>query len=114
MSKQETHKTEILLGSRSTFSDGESIGYHNRPIWENTYTLIIDGKFNSGGKNGKPDEVATRYATNLKRQGISNYSLINGERIRFTNFERIKVSPMDQRDIDIFKETLEAKLKELA
>tara|TARA_Y100000034_G_scaffold15552_1_gene16438 strand:+ start:200 stop:532 length:333 start_codon:yes stop_codon:yes gene_type:complete len=108
MDEKENHRAEVLLGRRDKYSNGDPLPYDYR---ERTYTLVIDGKYNSGQKNGEPAEVAAHYATRLRELGISDYTLVNGERIRFTNFEeRVKVPPMFQEDVDTFKETLDAKL----
>ena len=123
MEKQNSPKAEILLGQRDKHSDSDTRGrFFENNTWENVYTLVVDGKFNSGQKylvnngdgfdNSGLDEVATKYATQLKNCGISDYTLVNGERIRFSNKERIGVSSMSQEDFYRFKETLDKKLSE--
>jgi len=113
MTKQENRKAEVLLGRRCQFSDGTPMVLQfGQRYWETTYTLVVNGKYDCGAKGGMPSEVAIDFARRLKEYGISDYALVNGERMRFTNGKRVEVSPMRKEDFDEFKETLEAKLSE--
>ena len=115
MSEKESHKAEVLLARRDRYSDGEPLLGNSlffSPNWENTYSLLVDDEYVRGNKNGKPEEVAARFATTLKERGLSDYSLVNGERIRCTNGKRVRVFPMLPDDVATFKNTLDAILRE--
>jgi hypothetical protein len=46
------------------------------------------------------------------RYGVTDYSIVKGERIRYTNEERVKTDSVPEGNVLVFRETLDAKIRE--
>ena len=86
--EQEGHKAEVLVGARWYECGMPHI--LSDPVRQNTYTLLIAGKLETTCRGGRPDEIADEFATILKKHGISEYTIVDGERLRCTNEEKQK------------------------
>lgn len=126
--KDKSHKAEILLG-RTAIPDTPSWWTSVRKYKYSCY-LMIDGEpiefcdFLTGRLINREivgrlnytfeelsENHAESFACALKDYGISNYVIVNGERISEIDKKRIATEPLFHEDIDAFKKTLEAKMK---
>src|SRR3989338_4312884 len=101
------NKVEILVGQRNN----ESI---SGILIKNTTGLIIEGHTiitNRFSSTATLETVAKDYAQRMISQGYSDYSLVNGERIRFSNYERIKSKRMPVNYVEIFQKELDKELQ---
>ncbi len=109
---------EILLGSRLL----PNISPYRSFSSEDTFSLIIDGEYLGGSKRptfGREPmnigliEQACAFAETMQKNGVVDYKITNGERIRYTNDERVEVRRMSEDRVELFKQTLDTKLKEI-
>lgn len=114
MSEQETQKSEILMGMRSKYSDGTPIS-----CLQDVYTLYIGGEMvcsqkhlGGGGYKTTCKENAAEFGERMRANGVSEYDIINGQRMRHTTHERVPCHRIPDDGVMIFRETLDAKLRE--
>jgi hypothetical protein len=112
LKEQFSPRAEILLGKRYCKSDGAYMAYPDL-----TFCLLIEGKVKSTVKTTQRYEracevYASEYAKKLKECCISEYAITNGERIRHTNFARVKVCGISPDEVATFKKTLDKLLSE--
>ncbi len=80
------------------------------PIPENMYVLIVDDRLEILTQGGSPEQRGKEFAAILKEKGISNYCFQNGTVLEYGRIGW--ASSISDEDERLFKDTLDAKLRE--